>query len=272
MEKRAIKKYTIISTNVNSTNYVEALTLLANYSHNRKQFKATALAVHGLMESFFDKGLNYSLNNFDLVLPDGQPLRWLLNKFYNQNLNDRVSGPDLTSKLIDYSEKQNFKIIFYGSKKSTLHKMKINLKKSNPNLNSVKFVASKFKKINKEEQRKIAEEIEDFKPNLVFVGLGCPRQEYWVHENSKYINCPVISVGAAFDYIAGNIKRAPKLMQDLGLEWLYRFLQEPFRLFYRYVFLNFYFLILTIIQFFQKDIFLNKKNLNVKDLNYMGWA
>lgn len=273
MEKRAfIKKFTIISTNVTSTNYTQAISLITDNSIKRKQLKVTALAVHGLMESFFNKGLNYSLNNFDLLLPDGQPLRWVLNLFYNQNLNDRVSGPDLTTKLIDYSEEHKYKIIFYGSKESTLNKMKINLKKSNPNLNSVKFVSSKFKKINKEEQRKIAEELEDFKPNLVFVGLGCPRQEYWVHENSKYINCPVISVGAAFDYIAGNIKRAPKLMQDLGLEWLYRFLQEPFRLFYRYVFLNSYFLILIIIQFFQKDIFLNKKNLNIKDVNYMGWG
>ena len=89
---------------------------------------------------------------------------------------------------------------------------------------------------------------------------------------SKYINCPVISVGAAFDYLAKNLKRAPKIMQKLGLEWFYRFIQEPRRLFYRYVILNFYFLVLATIQYFSKNVFINKKNLNQKDTKYTGWS
>ena len=270
--REQIKKYSIISTNVSSINYEQSSNLITENARFRNPYKVTALAVHGLMESFFSRNLNYSLNKFDLVLPDGQPLKWILNLFYKQNLIDRVSGPDLTNRLINFSEKNNFKILFYGSKDSTLKKIKSNLKKSNPQLTKVDFIASKFKKVTQEEQKKIALEIESLKPNIVFVGLGCPRQEYWVTENSKYINCPVISVGAAFDYLAGNLKRAPKIMQKLGLEWFFRFIQEPRRLFYRYIILNSYFLTLATLQCFSKNIFINKKNLNQKDLKFTGWS
>ena len=272
MEKRnLVTKFPILSTSVSSTNYSEALEIISKFSNERKQLSVSALAVHGVMESFLNKNLNNVLNKIDLVLPDGQPLKWVLNIFHKQKLNDRVSGPDLTVLLLKIAEQQNLNVIFYGSTIDTLEKMKINLSKDFPNLNS-EFHPSLFKKIDKEEQKKVAMKLENKKPNLIFVGLGCPRQEFWIYENSSYLNCPIIAVGAAFDYIAGNIKRAPITMQKYGLEWLYRFIQEPRRLFYRYIVLNFMFVFLSIFQYLHIDFFSFRSNLKKQTINHTGWS
>ena len=154
MEKRnLVTKFPILSTSVSSTNYSEALEIISKFSNERKQLSVSALAVHGVMESFLNKNLNNVLNKIDLVLPDGQPLKWVLNIFHKQKLNDRVSGPDLTVLLLKIAEQQNLNVIFYGSTIDTLEKMKINLSKDFPNLNS-EFHPSLFKKIDKEEQKK----------------------------------------------------------------------------------------------------------------------
>ena len=252
-QRKKINKYRILSTYMSATNYEEALYTIRKFAIERKSFSVSALAVHGIMESYKNINLNNIVNNIDLVLPDGQPLKWGLNLFYNQQLNDRVCGPDITNLLLEKSEQNNLRVLFYGSSLETLKKMEINLKNKHINLTDPIFIPSNFKQTTQDEQIRIAKKIESYNPNIVFVGLGCPRQEYWVYENKEFINAPLIAVGAAFDYLAGNIERAPSLMQNYGLEWLYRLFQDPKRLFYRYIILNSLFMKHFIFQFFNKS-------------------
>ncbi len=205
---------------------------------SRTALKVTALAVHGVMTGALDPYHRYRLNKLDLVMPDGQPVRWALNWLYGAGLKDRVYGPTFTLKVCEMAARENLNIYFYGSSNEVLKNLQKNLKIAYPKIKIAGAKPSLFRRSNDDEKESIAKEIRDSGADIVFVGLGCPRQEIWVHECAELVGLPSIAVGAAFDFHAGNLSQAPAVMQRNGLEWLYRLCQEPRRLWRRYILLN----------------------------------
>ena len=207
-------------------------------------FGVTALAVHGLIEGYKNNELRNQINSIDLVVPDGQPIKWAMNWFHNTELKDRVYGPTLTLKVLSAAARQEIPVFFYGSKQSTLDQLKSNLLTQFPSLQIVGMQADRFRESTEEEKTIDRNTIKQSGAKLVFVGRGCPRQEKWVAENKPHLPAVLLAVGAAFDFHAGTVKQAPAWMQDIGLEWLFRLNQEPKRLFKRYLTTNSLFLYL----------------------------
>ena len=192
--------------------------------------------VHMLVESFNDQEFNEILNEADLVTPDGMPIARFLSWKYSI-LQQRVSGMDLLPRLINACAKKNKSIYFYGSETNTLIALKDKLSIEHPNLISG-FYSPPFRKLSIEEKNKIISRINKFNPDFLFVSLGCPKQEKWMAEHKEKIDSCMIGLGGAFLVYAGLQKRAPKWMRDNSLEWFYRFMLEPRRLFSRYFYTN----------------------------------
>ena len=164
----------------------------------------------------------------------GGPLNWI----HKIKLPDRVYGPTLTLKVIEAAEKEGVPVYFYGSKQETLDLLLEKLQEKFPNLKVAGAEPSQFRRLNADEKQEVITRIKNSGAAIAFVGLGCPRQEVWVYEYKNYLPMPLMAVGAAFDFHAGTVPQAPPSMQNLGLEWLFRLVQEPKRLWKRYVLLN----------------------------------
>jgi exopolysaccharide biosynthesis WecB/TagA/CpsF family protein len=206
----------------------------------------SALAVHGLVEAYNNPVLRQKVNNIDLVLPDGQPIRWALNFFFDAGLKDRVYGPTLTVHLLQQAAEKGLPVFFYGSTPQTIETLTQLLPKKFPGLKLAGMQPDRFRDSTDAEQELDRETIRRSGARIVFVGRGCPRQEHWVADNRNHLDMPLIAVGAAFDFLAGNISQAPAWMQRAGLEWLYRLGKEPGRLWKRYLFTNSQFIALFV--------------------------
>ena len=202
----------------------------------------TALATHGLMESVADPGFKRIVNKIDLVTPDGQPVRWAMNLICNTKLRDRVSGPDLTQLVCNRAAQEGIGVYLFGSTSETVEKLSENLSKDFPGLKICGLQSDRFREATHEEDQEDIHRIHSSGAGIVMVGRGCPRQEHWVAEHRGKINAAMMAVGAVFDFYSGNLNRAPLWMQRSGLEWFYRLLQEPRRLFWRYLTTNSLFL------------------------------
>lgn len=231
-------KHSILGINVNAVDYEFAVDKITTAAKNKQPCAVSALAVHGVMTGFLDRVHARRLNGLDLVVPDGQPVRWALSWLHGKKLGDRVYGPNLTLKVAESLTKEGLSIYLYGSKKDTLEKFAENLGKMYPGLKIAGMEASKFRRLSESERMELVQRIEDSGANAVFLGLGCPRQETWAYEYRNLLNIPILAVGAAFDFHAGTLPQAPKWMQDAGLEWFFRLTQEPKRLWQRYAVLN----------------------------------
>ncbi|HXF63700.1 MAG TPA: WecB/TagA/CpsF family glycosyltransferase [Caldilineaceae bacterium] len=190
----------------------------------------------------------YRLNRLDLALPDGQPVRWALNWLYGTNLPDRVYGPNLALKLCERLAAEGLPLYLYGSKHEVLDRLAANMTGRFPRLQIAGMQPSKFRQLSIEEKAQVVEAIRASGARLVFVGLGCPRQEVWVYEHLACLTMPLVAVGAAFDFHAGTQKQAPEWLQRMGLEWLYRLVHEPRRLWKRYLLLNPHYVYLVLLQ------------------------
>ncbi len=231
-------RHSILGINVNAVDYDFAVSTITSAAKNQQSCSVSALAVHGVMTGFLDSIHGKRLNGLDLVVPDGQPVRWALYWLYKKRLPDRVYGPNLTLKVAKALTKEGLSIYLYGSKNETLAKFAQNLAESYPGLKIAGMEASKFRKLSEEERLQVVDRIKASGANTVFLGLGCPRQETWAYEYRDLLNIPILAVGAAFDFHAGTLPQAPKWMQNVGLEWLYRLIREPKRLWRRYAILN----------------------------------
>lgn len=231
-------KYSILGINVSAVDYDFAVSKITSAARNSMPCSVSALAVHGVMTGFLDSIHGRRLNGLDLVVPDGQPVRWALSWLYNNQLPDRVYGPNLTLKVAESLTREGLSIYLYGSKQETLEKFAQNLAQLYPGFKIAGMEASKFRRLSEEERFQLVKRIKASGANAVFLGLGCPRQETWAYEYRNLLNIPILAVGAAFDFHAGTLPQAPKWMQDAGLEWLFRLIQEPKRLWQRYVVLN----------------------------------
>ena len=192
-------------------------------------------SVHGATESFLNNSFKKAHNNADIALPDGRPIYWAL-KFFCKNETDHLPGYFVTDKICDLANKKNLSLGIYGSTDIVQKKFITKIKKKYKKIKFKYLYSPPFRKISNIEKNKICNSINKSKIDILFVALGAPKQEIWINEASKSINAPILGVGAAFDFYARNVERAPLFMRQNGLEWLYRIYKEPRRLFFRYFF------------------------------------
>lgn len=231
-------KYSILGVNVHAVDYDFAVSTIVSAAERKCPCSVSALAVHGVMTGFMDPVHARRLNGMDLVVPDGQPVRWALGWLHKKPLRDRVYGPNLTLRVAEAFAERGLSVYLYGSKQEVLNQFAQNLTQRFPGLKIAGIEPSKFRRLTEDERTELVDRIKASGANAVFLGLGCPRQEIWAYEYRNLLNMPILAVGAAFDFHAGTLPQAPKVMQNFGLEWLFRLVQEPKRLWRRYVILN----------------------------------
>jgi N-acetylglucosaminyldiphosphoundecaprenol N-acetyl-beta-D-mannosaminyltransferase len=231
-------KHNLLGVNVDAVDYAGAVENILNAAENGIGYSVTALAVHGVMTGVQDVIHRERLNQFDLVTPDGQPVRWALNLIHGAGLKERVYGPTLTLKVCEEAARRGVPIYLYGSTPDVIERMSANLVERFPGLIIAGAEPSRFRQTTEEEKHELAERIRSSGAKITFVGLGCPRQEVFAFEYRDLVRMPVMAVGAAFDYHAGTVSEPPAWMQRHGLQWLYRLAQNPRRLWRRYLVLN----------------------------------
>jgi exopolysaccharide biosynthesis WecB/TagA/CpsF family protein len=241
-------KNNILGVLIDAADYEGAVEAIIDAAKRKRPFAVSALAVHGLMTGATDGEQKYRLNRFDLLVPDGQPVRWALNTLHRAGLKDRVYGPNLTLRVCQAAEQEALPVFFYGTTPEILTSLTGSLEKQFPNLKIAGMEPSQFRRLSPKEKVEIAQRVRDAGAAIVFVGLGCPRQEAFAYEFRELLGVPILAVGAAFPFLAGMLRQAPAWMQDAGLEWLYRLLSEPKRLWRRYLILNPAYLFLLALQ------------------------
>ena len=241
-------KFNVLGIQINAIDYEAAVERVIAAAKEHRPLTLSALAVHGVMTGVQDAEQAYRLNHLDVIVPDGQPVRWALNLLHNTKLQDRVYGPTLTLKVCAQAAQDGISIFLYGSKPHVLAALEQNLTNRFPSLQIAGTCPSQFRQVTADEQCQIARSIRESGAGLVLVGLGCPRQEVWVYENRDLLGIPALAVGAAFDFHAGLLPQSPNWMQKRGLEWLFRLMQEPGRLWQRYILLNPQYVFLLVLQ------------------------
>ena len=231
-------RHNVLGVLVNAADYESVVRRVVAAACEGKSLAISPVAVHGIMTGLLDHVQRYRLNCLDMVLPDGQPVRWALKLLHKVPLPDRVYGPRLMSAVCVEAARLGIPIYLYGSTDDTLAKLCVRLREIFPSLSIVGAKGSKFRRLSVAEKDELASEIRDSGARIVFVGLGCPRQEVWAYEFRDQLSMPIIAVGAAFSFVSANSAQAPEWMQTRGLEWLFRLASEPRRLWKRYLLLN----------------------------------
>ena len=200
-----------------------------------------------------DEEFRKAYESASLVLADGMPLIWV-SKFLGVPLKQKISGSDLLPKLCEVAAEKGFRVFLLGGRSGAALKSAEALKKNYSTLQIVGIYSPPFGfEKDKTENDKITKMIISSKTDILFIGLGAPKQEKWIYTHYKELNIPVsIGVGVTFEFIAGIVKRAPKWMQKIGLEWFFRLLQEPKRLWKRYLIGNTIFILLVLKELFKK--------------------
>ncbi len=237
---------TIIGIRVSIINYDLAVRHIWHWTQFKNSRYVCAANVHTLMEAHDSPEFMDVINQADLVTPDGVPLVWMLRlKGYPDQ--QRVYGPTLMLHVLEAAAHENLSVGFYGSSPKVLQSLLARLQARFPNLKVDYSFSPPFQDMSQEEDAEIVKRINASSVPILFVGLGCPKQEKWMAEHRGKIPCVMIGVGAAFDFHAGLKPQAPGWMQQIGMEWLFRLLSEPGRLWWRYFFHNPRFIFLAIL-------------------------
>lgn len=231
-------KRNVLGIGVDAIDYEAAVKRVVDAGKKRQSMTVTALAVHGVMTGVGDREHRYRLNQFDMVCPDGQPVRWALNLLHQCGLTDRVYGPNLTLDLCQAAAENDIPVFLFGATDEMLGKFADQLCQKFPALQIAGRRASRFRALSENEREELSAEINASGAGICFIGLGCPRQEVFAFEMRSRLNMPLIAVGAAFAFHAGMLAQAPPWMQRNGLEWFYRLMREPGRLWKRYLTTN----------------------------------
>jgi len=227
----------ILGQRVDYTTYRKAADRIIQYSNRKKSSYICVSNVHMVMESYDNKKFQNIVNAANIVTPDGMPLVWTLKLLGVKNA-ERVYGPKLMIELLKVCALKNIPIGLYGGTKEVLDELTIKLPKEHKGLLISYAYSPPFRKLSKDESKEVISKINMSKCKIVFIGLGCPKQEIWMYEHSSYLSMPLIGVGASFDFLANSKRQAPLFLQNIGLEWLFRLFTEPKRLFYRYFYHN----------------------------------
>jgi N-acetylglucosaminyldiphosphoundecaprenol N-acetyl-beta-D-mannosaminyltransferase len=240
----------ILGMRVDATNYNKATNQVIQWAKNNESRYVCIANVHMTMEAYDEPEFQKVVNSADMVTPDGMPLVWTLRRL-GVKIDDRVYGPTLMLHVCDAAEKHGIHIGLYGGSSESLEILKKNIQKKYTNIKIVYSYSPPFRSLTPEEYEKIVADINASGVKILFVGLGCPKQEYWMNSHHKRFKLVMLGVGAAFDFHAGRVKQAPRWMQSIGLEWLFRLIMEPKRLWKRYLKHNPRFIGLIILQLFK---------------------
>lgn len=240
----------ILKTRINVTNMQDTLAYLCTHLDELRGRYICVSNVHTTIMSYENERYRTIQNGAAMALPDGAPL-----SLYSRRRGfadaQRVTGPDLMLELLT----RGYRHFFYGSTQETLAGMRAVLERDYPAAEIAGMYSPPFRPLTAEEDTEIVKIINDSRPDFIWVGLGAPRQEEWMYAHQDSVSAVMLGVGAGFDYLAGNIRRAPEWMQRLSLEWFYRLMQDPRRLWKRYVTTNIKFL---------KYIYKEKQSLKAK--------
>jgi N-acetylglucosaminyldiphosphoundecaprenol N-acetyl-beta-D-mannosaminyltransferase len=203
----------------------------AGQRHSRALFFAN---VHVIMEAVDDPAFLARLNGADLVNPDGMPLVWAL-RWLGERGAQRVYGPDTTIAMLTAAETAGVSVGFYGGSPAALESLISAVRLRHPNLNVAFAESPPFRALTSEEDQAAIDRIDSSGARLLFVGLGCPKQEGWITDHVGKVHAVMFAVGAAFDFLSGSKRQAPRWMMRCGLEWAFRLASEPRRLAWRYL-------------------------------------
>jgi N-acetylglucosaminyldiphosphoundecaprenol N-acetyl-beta-D-mannosaminyltransferase len=237
----------IIGVRIHSTNYAAAASQVLAWARAGESRYVCAANVHMLMEAYDSPDFCHVVNAADLVTPDGMPLVWVM-RSRGAVGQGRVYGPTLMLHVVEKAASQNVPIGLLGGTPEVLELLNQRLKQDFPSLKIVFSVSPPFRALTDAQEAELVELIQASGVRILFVGLGCPKQERWMAEHREKVSAVMLGVGAAFDFHAGQKRQAPAGLQKLGLEWLFRLLQEPGRLWRRYLINNPRFILLVILE------------------------
>lgn len=231
----------VLGAHIDALSWDAALDRLMGWAHGRESRYVTICNVHVVVSASRDAGYRDIINGSDIATPDGAPVAWMLRRqgFAGQ---PRISGPDLMWALCERAAREVVPVFCYGSTDATLGLLAQRLRAAFPAL-KLAMASPPFRALSAEEDAAAVARINASGAGIVFVGLGCPKQERWMAEHRGHVNAVMIGVGAAFDFHAGTVRRAPAWMRDNGLEWLHRLISEPGRLWKRYLVTNTLFIV-----------------------------
>jgi N-acetylglucosaminyldiphosphoundecaprenol N-acetyl-beta-D-mannosaminyltransferase len=229
----------LLGVPISLVDYDRAIEVMDRLVETRERGYVCAAPVHALMVAQDDPEMLAALHGSTLVVPDGMPLVWAAN-LLGESLQDRVYGPELMLRYSDRCVERGHRVWLYGGKdQGSLVQLALSMRRRHPGIKIVGGYSPPFRPLSAEEEETIVKQINDAKPDVLWVGIGVPKQEKWMAHMRDRLDVPVMcGVGAAFDFHAGRVPQAPTWMQERGLEWIYRIAQEPRRLFPRYLYFN----------------------------------
>ena len=237
---RCEKRYegrSVLGACIDALTWDDAIRQIIAWGEERVSRYVCICNVHSVVTTTRDPEFQTVINEADMSTPDGAPIAWALRKM-GFPAQERINGPDLMWKYLGEAEKLGQSVFFYGSTEKTLERLRENLNRHFPQLRIAGMHSPHFCEVDEEQDKTEVGMINRSGANVAFIGLGCPKQEKWMAAHRGRVSATMIGVGAAFDYHAGVIKRAPLWWQKNGLEWLYRVATEPRRLFMRYLVTN----------------------------------
>ncbi len=229
----------ILGVPVAMVDYDRAIAVMDQLIDRGKRGYVCAAPVHALMVAQDDAEMLAALRGSTMVVPDGMPVVWAAN-LLGEKLSDRVYGPELMLRYSQHSAARGHRVWLYGGRdQGSLVQLALSLRRRNPGIQVVGGYSPPFRPLGGEEEDTIVRQINEARPDVLWVGIGVPKQEKWMARMRERLDVPVMAaVGAAFDFHADRVSQAPPWMQERGLEWTYRIAQEPRRLLPRYLYYN----------------------------------
>lgn len=252
LESRSPESRRILGMRVHATSYPDAVQRIAAWARARESRYVCEAPVHMVMESYDSAEYRAVINGADLVTPGGMPIVWMM-RLLGVRRQPRVYGPAMMLLVCEYAALHGLRVGFYGGTEKSLTGLVAEMKRRYPGIHIVYAFSPPFRPLTNEEDAKVRTEIENSGAQILFVGLGCPKQERWMAEHRATDDRPgvravMMGVGAAFDFISGEKRQAPLWMQSIGTEWLFRLCTEPRRLWFRYFWHNPRFVALAMLQ------------------------
>jgi N-acetylglucosaminyldiphosphoundecaprenol N-acetyl-beta-D-mannosaminyltransferase len=226
----------VLGMRVDATSYQDAGDRIVRWAREGESRYVCVSSVHGAVESYDDPSFRAAVNGADLITPDGMPLVWLLRLLGIPDAG-RVYGPDLTPEVCRRAAAEGVPVGFYGGAPAVLDALVSRLRARLPELRVAYQWSPPFRPLSPEEDDEVVRAINESGARVLFVGLGCPKQERWMAAHRGRVRAAMVGVGAAFDFVAGTKRRAPRLLQRAGLEWAFRLACEPRRLGRRYLYI-----------------------------------
>ncbi len=228
---------------VDYTTYQSASAQVIEWAKAGEHRAVSLSCVNNVMESYYHPEFLQMMNSCDLITSDGQPLAWAL-RLLGIPEATRVYGPDLTLHVSEAAASQGLPIALYGGTPDSIHDFSAFLESKFPGIRIVCKISPPFRPLSSEEDDAFTRQIVDSGARILFVGIGCPKQEKWMVQHRDRIPATILAVGAAFDFHSGRVTQAPRWIMNMGMEWLFRLVMEPRRLWKRYIWRNPHFLAL----------------------------